>query len=79
MRARRSLFGGEVHRLLKRQLVDLQERKADDEKVGFEFDLGAAAITARPVDLVTVRVCRLSSKPGIPYDYCGPEQRYVRP
>jgi len=59
--------------------VDLQERKADDEKVGFEFDLGAAAITARPVDLVTVRVCRLSKKPSIPYDYCGPEQRYVRP
>jgi hypothetical protein len=63
----------------KRQRVEFEQRSVDDEKISFDFDLGDAASTARPVDLVTVRVCRLSPVPSIPYDYCGTEQFYTRP
>jgi hypothetical protein len=63
----------------KRQLVDFEQRRANDDKVPFAFGLGEDAPSARAVDLVTVRVCRLSLVPSIPDDYCGPEQRYTRP
>ncbi|WP_204011944.1 hypothetical protein [Virgisporangium aurantiacum] len=58
------------------RVVDTESARVDNGTVRFAFRL--AAVTATPIDLVVVQVCRVNLDPA-PFTFCGPKQQYRAP
>lgn len=59
------------------KVVDTESARVDNGTARFAFRL-AAEVTAIPIDMVVVQVCRVNLDPA-PFTFCGPKQQYRAP